>query len=141
MHPHPGCRRLAIVRFRGNRALAAGIVALAALAALPLLVGEGGLMSSLVITLIKRLRSQGLAILLSEQNARMSLAIADRAYVIEMGRVVMQGAGRGSSRQGGDRRALSRRRRRGGPRPCRRAPCGAGSGVGTDLARVMPPAA
>ena len=93
MHPHPGCRRLAIVRFRGNRALAAGIVALAALAALPLLVGEGGLMSSLVITLIKRLRSQGLAILLSEQNARMSLAIADRAYVIEMGRVVMQGRG------------------------------------------------
>jgi hypothetical protein len=83
----------AIVSFRGNRALAAGIVALAALAALPLLVGEGGLMSSLVITLIKQLRSQGLAILLSEQNARMSLAIADRAYVIEMGRAVMQGRG------------------------------------------------
>ena len=37
--------------------------------------------------------NQGLAILLSEQNARMSLAIADRAYVIEMGRVVMQGRG------------------------------------------------
>src|SRR5258708_21439961 len=46
-----------------------------------------------IFTLIKGLRSQGQAILLSEQNARMSLAIADRAYVIEMGRVVMQGRG------------------------------------------------
>jgi branched-chain amino acid transport system ATP-binding protein len=46
-----------------------------------------------IFTLIKGLRSQGLAILLSEQNARISLAIADRVYVIEMGRVVMQGRG------------------------------------------------
>jgi len=46
-----------------------------------------------IFTLITGLRSQGLAILLSEQNARMSLAIADRAYVIEMGRVVLQGQG------------------------------------------------
>ena len=46
-----------------------------------------------IFRLIASLRSQGLAILLSEQNARMSLAIADRAYVIEMGRVVLQGKG------------------------------------------------
>ena len=39
------------------------------------------------------MRSRGIAILLSEQNARMSLAIADHASVIEMGRVVMQGTG------------------------------------------------
>jgi branched-chain amino acid transport system permease protein len=54
----------AIVRFRGNRALVAGIVALAVLAALPLLVGEGGLMSSLVITLILFIAVLGLDILM-----------------------------------------------------------------------------
>ncbi len=46
-----------------------------------------------IFKLIAGLRSRGIAILLSEQNARMSLAIADWAYVIEMGRVVLQGSG------------------------------------------------
>jgi branched-chain amino acid transport system ATP-binding protein len=53
-----------------------------------------GLSPSLVteiFRLITALRSQGLAILLSEQNARMSLAIADRGYVIENGRVALSG--------------------------------------------------
>jgi branched-chain amino acid transport system ATP-binding protein len=45
-----------------------------------------------VFRLIAGLRAQGIAILLSEQNARMSLAIADRGYVIENGRVVLSGA-------------------------------------------------
>jgi branched-chain amino acid transport system ATP-binding protein len=44
--------------------------------------------------MIEKLRARGIAILLSEQNARMSLAIADRAYVIETGRVVIEGRGR-----------------------------------------------
>jgi branched-chain amino acid transport system ATP-binding protein len=52
----------------------------------PLLVGE-------IFQQIARLRARGIGILLSEQNARMSLAIADRAYVIEMGRVVLAGRG------------------------------------------------
>jgi branched-chain amino acid transport system ATP-binding protein len=43
--------------------------------------------------LVRGLRAQGLAILLSEQNAQMSLAIADRGYVIENGRVVLGGTG------------------------------------------------
>jgi branched-chain amino acid transport system ATP-binding protein len=43
--------------------------------------------------LIERLRDQGLAILLSEQNARLSLAIADRGSVIEKGRVALEGTG------------------------------------------------
>ncbi|MGE5537776.1 MAG: ABC transporter ATP-binding protein [Gemmatimonas sp.] len=47
-----------------------------------------------IFRLIHGLKQQGLAIVLSEQNARMSLAIADRAYVIEMGHVVMSGTGR-----------------------------------------------
>jgi branched-chain amino acid transport system ATP-binding protein len=41
--------------------------------------------------LIASLREQGLAILLAEQNARMSLAIADRGYVIDNGRVALAG--------------------------------------------------
>jgi branched-chain amino acid transport system ATP-binding protein len=53
----------------------------------PVLVAE-------IFRLIAGLRAHGLAILLSEQNARLSLAIADHAYVIEMGRVVLEGAGR-----------------------------------------------
>jgi branched-chain amino acid transport system ATP-binding protein len=45
-----------------------------------------------IFALIQGLREGGLGILLSEQNARMSLAIADRAYVIENGRVTLSGA-------------------------------------------------
>ncbi|MBV8538164.1 MAG: ABC transporter ATP-binding protein [Alphaproteobacteria bacterium] len=46
-----------------------------------------------IFRLIASLKARGIAILLSEQNARMSLAIADWGYVIEMGRVVLEGAG------------------------------------------------
>jgi branched-chain amino acid transport system ATP-binding protein len=52
----------------------------------PRLVGE-------IFGLIKQLRERGLAILLSEQNARLSLAVADRGCVIENGRVVLDGTG------------------------------------------------
>jgi branched-chain amino acid transport system ATP-binding protein len=47
-----------------------------------------------IFHLIAGLREQGLAIVLSEQNARSSLAIADRGYVIEMGRVTLSGTGK-----------------------------------------------
>jgi branched-chain amino acid transport system ATP-binding protein len=47
-----------------------------------------------IFRLIANLRAEGIAILLSEQNARMSLAIADHGYVIEMGHVVLQGTGK-----------------------------------------------
>ncbi|MGE5088179.1 MAG: ABC transporter ATP-binding protein, partial [Candidatus Levyibacteriota bacterium] len=46
-----------------------------------------------IFRLIKGLRAEGLAILLSEQNARQSLAIADRGYVIESGRIAAEGSG------------------------------------------------
>jgi branched-chain amino acid transport system ATP-binding protein len=48
-----------------------------------------------IFGLVGRLRERGLAVLLSEQNARMSLAVADYAYVIEMGRVTLEGPGSG----------------------------------------------
>jgi branched-chain amino acid transport system ATP-binding protein len=53
----------------------------------PVLVAE-------IFRLIASLRSEGRAILLSEQNARLSLAISDRAYVIENGRVALSGTGK-----------------------------------------------
>jgi len=52
----------------------------------PVLVAE-------IFRLISGLRAQGLSIVLSEQNAKLSLAIADRAYVIETGRVALKGTG------------------------------------------------
>jgi len=45
-----------------------------------------------IFRLIASMRARGIAILLSEQNARQSLAISDRAYVIENGRIVAAGA-------------------------------------------------
>ncbi len=53
----------------------------------PLLVAE-------IFALIRGLRERGIAILLSEQNARSALAISDRGYVIESGRVALSGTGR-----------------------------------------------
>jgi branched-chain amino acid transport system ATP-binding protein len=47
-----------------------------------------------IFQLIAGLRDGGMAILLSEQNARLSLAISDRGYVIENGRVAISGNGR-----------------------------------------------
>jgi branched-chain amino acid transport system ATP-binding protein len=41
---------------------------------------------------IPQFRQQGLTLLLVEQNARAALQIADRAYVLETGRVVMEGS-------------------------------------------------
>ena len=56
--------------------------------------GLAPLLVSQIFALIAGLRAGGTAILLSEQNARLSLAIADRGYVIENGRVAMSGTGR-----------------------------------------------
>ncbi len=54
----------AIVRFRGTRALLAGGVVLAGLAALPVFLGEGGLLGSLVITFILFIAVLGLDVLM-----------------------------------------------------------------------------
>ena len=50
----------------------------------PLLVKE-------IFNVISRIRERGVTVLLVEQNAHMALAISDRAYVLETGRVVMSG--------------------------------------------------
>ena len=47
-----------------------------------------------IFSIISGLKTRGLTILLIEQNANAALAIADRGYVIETGRIVMSGLGR-----------------------------------------------
>jgi len=42
---------------------------------------------------ILEIRSQGIAVLLVEQNARRSLEIADKGYLLETGNIVMEGRG------------------------------------------------
>ena len=44
-----------------------------------------------IFDIIKELHQAGVTILLVEQNAQMALSIADRAYVLETGRIAMTG--------------------------------------------------
>ncbi len=44
-----------------------------------------------IFDMIARLKSQGLTILLVEQNASKALAVADRAYVMRLGRIAAEG--------------------------------------------------
>ena len=46
-----------------------------------------------IFSIIRSLRDAATTILLVDQNARAALAIADRAYVLEVGRVVLSGSG------------------------------------------------
>ena len=52
----------------------------------PLLVQE-------IFDIIRDIHKEGMTILLVEQNAQMALSVADRAYVLETGRIVMDGTG------------------------------------------------
>jgi branched-chain amino acid transport system ATP-binding protein len=45
-----------------------------------------------IFDIIQTLRQTGVTIVLVEQNARAALAVADRAYVLEMGEVGLQGS-------------------------------------------------
>ncbi|MBP1761527.1 MAG: branched-chain amino acid transporter (ATP-binding protein), partial [Firmicutes bacterium] len=44
-----------------------------------------------IFEIIKDINSRGTTILLVEQNANMALSVADKAYVIETGEIVLQG--------------------------------------------------
>ena len=52
----------------------------------PLLVKE-------IFRIIEDINQQGTTVLLVEQNAKMALAIADRAYVLETGKITLEGTG------------------------------------------------
>ena len=53
--------------------------------------GLSPIMMNLIFTTLAELKAQGTTILLVEQNAQAALALADRAYVIETGSVVLEG--------------------------------------------------
>lgn len=67
----------------------------------PILVGE-------IFSIITELHEAGITILLVEQNAKMALGIADRAYVLETGVITMSGSPL-SSRKTNASKGLSRR--------------------------------
>ena len=50
----------------------------------PLYVGE-------IFEIIKQVKKEGTTVLLVEQNANMALQVADRAYVLETGKIIMDG--------------------------------------------------
>jgi branched-chain amino acid transport system ATP-binding protein len=56
--------------------------------------GLAPLLVEQILSIICGLKARGLTMLLVEQNANAALAIADRGYVIETGRIVMTGSGR-----------------------------------------------
>ena len=53
--------------------------------------GLAPMLAKSVLKTVREIASRGAAVLLVEQNARQALAIADQAYVIEVGRIVLEG--------------------------------------------------
>ena len=53
--------------------------------------GLGPLVVEDVFQMIKKLRTQGISVFLIEQNVGQTLEIADRGYVMENGRILLEG--------------------------------------------------
>jgi branched-chain amino acid transport system ATP-binding protein len=49
---------------------------------------------TVIFNVLKEIREEGVTILLVEQNARRALEVADRAYVLNAGKIVLEGAGK-----------------------------------------------
>lgn len=47
-----------------------------------------------IFSIIEEIKKQGTTVLLIEQNANMALSIADRGYVLETGKIVLEGTGK-----------------------------------------------
>ncbi len=54
--------------------------------------GLAPLLVKQVFDVVEKLRTEGITVLVVEQNVRQSLQICDRAYVLENGRIVMEGS-------------------------------------------------
>jgi len=67
--------------------------------------GLAPLMVSEVFKVIRRIHDQGVTVLLVEQNAAAALGLADRAYVLETGKVVLSGPGQELAADGRVQRA------------------------------------
>jgi branched-chain amino acid transport system ATP-binding protein len=55
--------------------------------------GLSPLLTQEIFRLAQRIHEEGMTILMVEQNVKQTLAICDRAYVLENGRIVLQGTG------------------------------------------------
>jgi branched-chain amino acid transport system ATP-binding protein len=55
--------------------------------------GLSPLLVEQIFEIIRDINAEGTSILLVEQNAQMALSIADRGYVMETGKIVMEGGG------------------------------------------------
>ena len=53
--------------------------------------GLSPIMVEAIFKIIQEINAQGTSILLVEQNALMALSVATRAYVLETGRIVLEG--------------------------------------------------
>ena len=60
--------------------------------------GLAPILVKVIFRIIQEINKQGTTILLVEQNARMALAVCDRAYVMETGNIVLSGSGEELSR-------------------------------------------
>jgi branched-chain amino acid transport system ATP-binding protein len=60
-----------------------------------------------VFRIVQQMKAEGISVLLVEQNARMSLEIADNAYVLDDGIVVYSGAAKDLAADEGRVRALA----------------------------------
>jgi branched-chain amino acid transport system ATP-binding protein len=54
--------------------------------------GLAPLVTAKIFAILRELKRDGVTVLLVEQNARQALRLADRAYVLENGRIVLEGA-------------------------------------------------
>ena len=46
-----------------------------------------------IFNMVRQINEEGVTVLLVEQNVRQTLAMCNRAYVLENGRIVLQGSG------------------------------------------------
>jgi branched-chain amino acid transport system ATP-binding protein len=56
--------------------------------------GLAPILVEMIFQMLRKINDQGTTILLVEQNARMALEMAQRAYVLETGRLTLTGTGR-----------------------------------------------
>lgn len=56
--------------------------------------GLAPIVIEMLLKIVKQLNNQGMTILLVEQNVRQALKIADRGYILDNGRIVLEGKGK-----------------------------------------------
>lgn len=67
--------------------------------------GLAPLVVKMIFGIVRAINQEGVTVLLIEQNARAALEIADHAYVLETGRITLQGSGKELLAHDGVRRA------------------------------------